>query len=89
MIPRDRLPRLRYSDLERLGKLAAGIQAVQQSVYRSKVGGAEAISQHLSDLWDLVMELSAPAQRAIANWGAAHPAINPPEEPAGDTGPTL
>lgn len=78
MIPRDRMPRLRYSDLERLAKLLAGLQAIQQSIGRSRVTGAEAMVQSLSELYDLVVEVGMPAQRAVANWEARHAVINPP-----------
>lgn len=80
MIPRDRLPRIRFSDLERLAKLMAGLQALQQSINRSRVTGAEAMTQQISDLWDLVREVATPAQRAIANWDARHTTTAEPED---------
>ena len=89
MIPRDHLPRLRYSDIDRLGTVMTGLQALQASIARSRVTGAEVMAQQCSDMWDLIVAVASPAQRAIANWDAAHPAVNPPEEQSGGTAPAL
>ena len=89
MIPRDRLPRLRYADLERLAKVMDGLQANQQAIHRAKVTNSEAMVQQISDLWDLIRDVCLPARRAIANWDAAHPNLNPPEDQSGGTAPAL
>jgi hypothetical protein len=87
MIPRQHLPRLTFRQLEALAAVMTGLQALQQSIHRSKVTGMEAMVQLCSDLWDKCAEIGAPAQRAIANWDSSHPIVNPPpEEPDGTDG---